>query len=470
MRGRRPLALLVGAALVALALAARSEPPPPGAAAPPPASAFESAPTTRIEGVACVGANDLARLLPATQFWRADVRKLVLRAGEHRLSLTAGDPFAVVDERTVWLGAPVVSQRGELQVPVALLDALPRDSTIARLLFEPRRGLVVKVPGGGVVRSPEVAVSDTLTRVSFPIERLEDVAVVSRARAHFRLRFAGAFVGLLPESLPPAGLVRRIAPVASAAGSAFELEVSPDAQGYRLGRAAGAVTLDLLALRRPGLEDFAPEGRPARGVRTIVLDPGHGGADPGVVVGSDVEKDLALALARLLRAELARRLSAQVVLTREDDRALTPEQRAEAANRARADLVLSLHFGAVEGTQRSGATAWCPPAGMGSREAAASPRAPVALLPWREVGERHAVQARAAAETILGAMELAGAGPGRLHERLMVPLLGVNAPSVMLECATLSAIPDRLRVEDPRGLPELAAAIADGVARWARGG
>ncbi len=468
MRARRVRPLLAIAALFALALVARSQPPtPPAVAAGPPG--LESAPTSRVEGVPYVGANDLARLLSATEFWRADVRKLVLRAGDHRVTLTVGNPFVVVDDRTSWLRAPVLSQRGEVQAPIALLDLLPRDSTIARLVFEPRRGVVVKVPATGLVRSPEVSAGDSLTRIVFPVERVADVTVVGRARGHFRLRFAGAFMGLLPESLPPASLVRGIASLASAGGSAFELGLSPGTAGYRLGRTETAVTLDLLPTWRAGLEDFAPEAGPLHGVRVIVLDPGHGGADAGMVVGKDVEKDLALSLARSLRADLTRRLGAQVVLTREDDRALDPERRAEAANHARADLVISLHFDAVPGTQRAGATAWCPPALLGSREAASSARGPIALLSWREVGERHAVQARAAAEAILGAIELAGAGPARLRERLMVPLLGVDAPSVMLDCATLTAIPDRLRLEDPHGLEALSAAIADGVARWAGG-
>ena len=450
-------------------------PVPTLAARPAPLPAFESAPVLRIGGVAHIGANDLARLLEATKFWRADVRKLVLRAGPHRVTLTTDNPFAVVDDRTVWLRAPVVSCRGELQVPVSLLDALPRDSTLARLLFEPRPGTVVRVPRGGLVRSPEVTAGDTLTRVVFPVERVTDVTVVGRARGHFRVRFAGTFVGVAPESLPPAGLVRRIAPVATAAGSVFELEVAPGAAGYRLvrGPGAGDAALGTVALEFPrpwraGLEEFALEARPSR-VRVIVLDPGHGGPDAGVTVGADVEKDLALTLARLVRAELGRRLGAQVVLTRDDDRPLTPEQRAEIANRARADLVVSLHFDAVPGTQRSGATAWCPPAGVGAREVPPSARA-LLLLPWREVALRRAVLSRAAAEAILGALDAAGAGPVRLRVRLMVPLLGVDAVGLMLDCATLSAIPDRIRVEDPRGLQELAAAIAEGVARWARGG
>jgi N-acetylmuramoyl-L-alanine amidase len=284
---------------------------------------------------------------------------------------------------------------------------------------------------------------------------------------------AGTLVGAPPESLPPASLVRRIAAVRAAAGCALELEIASGAAGYRLTRApdpGGAVVLEFPRRWRAGCEEFALEARPAHGVKVIVLDPAHGGAETGVTAGTDVEKDLALALARLVRTELARRLPARVVLTREDDRALTPDERAETANRARADLVLSLHFDAVPGTARSGATAWCPPAGPGPGEESPSPRAPLALLPWREVAQRRALLARSAAEAILGAVERAGAGPVRLRERLVVPLLGVDAPAVMLDCATLSAPSDRIRVETPRGLQDLASAIADGVARWVEGG
>lgn len=461
MRPRAGLALLV---LLALAAAA-----PPGY----PRAALETAPVRRIGGADYVGVNDLARLLEATKYWRADVRKLVLRAGAHRVTLTADLPFAVVDDRTLWLRAPVVSLRGELQAPVSLLEGLPRDSTLARLTYEPRRGAVVRVPRGGLVGSPVVSPGDSGTRVVFPVEQVGDVAVVSRARGHFRLRLAGTFAGAVPESLPRAALARSITVVPAAAGAAFELDVAPAAAGYRLSRGgtprSGTVVLDLLRRRGPGLEEFALEAPPGP-VRVIVLDPGHGGGDPGVTAEGVAEKDLTLALARLLRAELAHRLDAQVVLLRDDDRALAPEQRAEAANRARADLVLSLHFDAVPGTPRSGATAWCPPAGLGARDGPASPRAPLTLLPWRDVGARRAVPGRAAAEAVLDALERAGLGPVRLRERLMAPLLGVDAAGVMLDCATLSAPADRARVSGEPGLRALAAAIAEGVARWARGG
>jgi N-acetylmuramoyl-L-alanine amidase len=189
-----------------------------------------------------------------------------------------------------------------------------------------------------------------------------------------------------------------------------------------------------------------------------------------VVVDDVVEKHLALALARALRPELERRLHVRVLLTRDADVEMSTDGRAEAANRARADLVLSLHFDGVPGTLARGLTAYCPPATFGATVAAFAPGvpSPVEILPWRDVATRHAVRAREIAEAVMATVELRGAGPARMRETLAYPLLGVNAPGLMLECATLTSPDDLRRVRSPQGLAELAAAIAEGIESWQR--
>src|SRR5262249_57501896 len=107
--------------------------------------------------------------------------------------LGADSRWVMVDESTVRLPSPVRSLGGELQAPLDLIESLPRDSTIHRLTYDPRAGVVVVVPPGGVVGTPRVAVSEGVTRIAIPVDRPDDVAVVTRARAHFRLRFAGYF-------------------------------------------------------------------------------------------------------------------------------------------------------------------------------------------------------------------------------------------------------------------------------------
>ena len=132
-----------------------------------------------------------------------------------------------------------------------------------------------------------------------------------------------------------------------------------------------------------------------------------------------------------------------------------------------------------------GTTAYCPLATIGgtteeeagapgegraeeeaARPAAASSR--LALLSWRDVATRHAVQSRALAEAVLSAIELRGLGPTRLRERLPYTFLGVNAPGILLECGTLTSAADRQRVSSPEGLKALAATIAEGVDAYRR--
>jgi N-acetylmuramoyl-L-alanine amidase len=432
----------------------------------------EALPIRTIDGVGYIGVNDLARVLDATKFWRSDTRRLGLRVGPHTFTLTVDNPFVVLDRATIVLPAPVRSLGGEIQVPVALVAQLPSDSLVPRLFVDARRARVLVLPASGGVGSPSVTGGGE-TRLVFPADRADEAVVVERSRAHFRIRFGGYFTGELPDSLPSDGLLRGLRPIASAGGSAFELAVSPEARGFRWVQDVEArrVTLELIRDDVAGLEPFAPEGPPGpRRLRSIVIDPGHGGEDAGVVSGGAVEKDLALALARELKSELERRLTARVVLTRTADRALTGIERAEIANRARADLVVSLHLDGFGAGRARGATAYCPPATFAQHAGGADGTTAQALvlLPWRDVASRHAVESRALAEAVLSALELRGQGPTRLRERLPFNLLGVNAPGLLLECATLTSTQDRERVLQRQGLRELAVSIAEGVEAYQR--
>lgn len=85
------------------------------------------------------------------------------------------------------------------------------------------------------------------------------------------------------------------------------------------------------------------------GVRTIVLDPGHGGKDAGTVAPQGVlEKDIVLDISKRL-GELLEQSGLQVILTRPDDRSLSLAERAAFANHQKADLFVSIHLNWIEG-------------------------------------------------------------------------------------------------------------------------
>jgi N-acetylmuramoyl-L-alanine amidase len=127
--------------------------------------------------------------------------------------------------------------------------------------------------------------------------------------------------------------------------------------------------LDVEATLRPLLS--APRNPPGVKVRTVCLDPGHGGKDPGNEVGSNQEKRHTLLLAKEVRAQLER-AGFKVTLTRTTDTFIELPRRPELARRRNADLFISLHFNAAD-TARStveGAETYClTPAGASSTNA-----------------------------------------------------------------------------------------------------
>ncbi|MCP4682221.1 MAG: AMIN domain-containing protein [Desulfobacterales bacterium] len=82
-------------------------------------------------------------------------------------------------------------------------------------------------------------------------------------------------------------------------------------------------------------------------VDRIVIDPGHGGKDPGCRYSKGVnEKGIVLSMAKLLAKELRKEIGCEVYLTRSKDVFLTLERRTAIANMKKADLFISLHINA----------------------------------------------------------------------------------------------------------------------------
>ncbi len=83
-------------------------------------------------------------------------------------------------------------------------------------------------------------------------------------------------------------------------------------------------------------------------IRTVVIDPGHGGKDPGAVYGNVREKDIVLDIALKLGQYIKNTFpDVQVVYTRDKDVFVPLFKRAEIANRNKADLFISIHVNAV---------------------------------------------------------------------------------------------------------------------------
>ncbi|HEX3886748.1 MAG TPA: N-acetylmuramoyl-L-alanine amidase [Phenylobacterium sp.] len=121
----------------------------------------------------------------------------------------------------------------------------------------------------------------------------------------------------------------------------YVVDVTSQPGAVRLTGARASVATPVALRLRP---QIAPaQTLPVSLKKVIVIDPGHGGHDPGAIGAEGFEKDVNLAAALALKARLERSPRYRVVMTRDDDTYVPLDERVRIAQRAGADLFISLH-------------------------------------------------------------------------------------------------------------------------------
>lgn len=103
----------------------------------------------------------------------------------------------------------------------------------------------------------------------------------------------------------------------------------------------------------PAVEGPADSSRPL-----VVIDPGHGGFDPGAGHGNLKEKDVALRISRAIRDDLLKGGGIRVAMTRDLDRFIALTDRPEIARRLGADIFISIHADSAEVDSARGASVY----------------------------------------------------------------------------------------------------------------
>ncbi|PVA11440.1 N-acetylmuramoyl-L-alanine amidase [Pelagivirga sediminicola] len=237
----------------------------------------------------------------------------------------------------------------------------------------------------------------------------------------------------------------------------------------------------------PNPADVAPADAPRGegGPLVVVLDPGHGGIDPGADAGGTLEKDLMLGFARELKEALLRAGNTRVVMTREDDSFVSLERRVSIAHGARADLFLSLHADSLGEGMARGATIYklgadasdAASAALAERHNRADMLAGVDLsgtddvvadvlmdLARMETQPRADLMARALVVALKDAGLPVNSRP--LRSASFSVLKSPDIPSILLELGFLSNGRDLDNLTDPEWRAGMAQAIADAVGAW----
>jgi N-acetylmuramoyl-L-alanine amidase len=426
---------------------------------------------------------------------------LTLGYQKREVSLFKGKSLASVGGDLRLLSSPVVVDQGKWLVPV---DALPR--LLGPLLaikadWRPQ-GRVLLLGGASV---PRVTVSGSLTaagarvvfeaseKVPFRIQQEQGRITVAVPRdlvdaAVQQERLAGGIVEQIlfvggRENVFSITLGSRFRQM-----KAFEQEQPPrlvlDLEGAPL--APGAAAPAGPPARPASPAPTVPSDPPARadeGIRTVVIDPGHGGEDLGAQGPNGLlEKDIALAIARRLRAIMTNTLGLQVFLTRDRDAEVSLDERTAIANNYKADLFLSIHANAWRGRSASGSEVYFlsyqasdeESRRVAQSEGAALPPsssagagADLALILWDMAQAEHLEESSLLATRIQEELAAVTGSQGRgVKQAPFRVLVGAAMPAVLVEVAFISNPEEEKLLAQDAFQAKVAAALARGVGRY----
>ncbi|WP_103171423.1 N-acetylmuramoyl-L-alanine amidase [Paracoccus sp. SY] len=268
-------------------------------------------------------------------------------------------------------------------------------------------------------------------------------------------------------------------------------------------RARAALSQITVVLAPVAAQDFAPRpsataalrdlpepaelpAQPADEGFTVVLDPGHGGFDPGALAEGESEANLVLVFSLELRAALQAR-GITVEMTRSDDSFVALERRMTTARQARGDLFISLHADALPQGQAAGATVyvWNPAADDRAAEQLALRHGRDDLVAGADLtGHDDALtgvlmdfvrtdtqpRSESFARWLTSRMSLMGIG---MHERPVQRatysvLKSPDIPSVLLELGFISDHDDRANLLNPLWRGRMVQVVSDAIVGWAR--
>ncbi|MEZ4599316.1 MAG: N-acetylmuramoyl-L-alanine amidase [Syntrophotaleaceae bacterium] len=227
-----------------------------------------------------------------------------------------------------------------------------------------------------------------------------------------------------------------------------------------------------------------PAVAPGTSLRRIVVDPGHGGKDPGAIgPGGTMEKDVTLAIAKILAKKLREQFGCEVMLTRDKDVYLPLEERTAIANRVGADLFISVHANASLNRSVRGIETYYLNFSKNDKAAAVAARENGTSL--KQVGDLEMILFDLMANSKINeSSRLAAAiqkklvgNLGRHFSRIsdhgvkqgpFYVLLGATMPSVLVEAAFISNHDEEKRLKDKDFQEKAAHAIVQGVEDYAR--
>ncbi len=407
----------------------------------------------------------------------AEKLRLPTRAAGASLTVTAEDRELIVAERrnvaTVarelrLLAAPCVVEAGDWWIPAASLEPLLVPLLRTPLLYRAgERALVV-----GNVAIPRVTVAHTTSDSAVEVTISASAPVplrVSRPEGRLVVSLGERLVDVELEGGQPSGGVLEAIRL-ERGEPAIVMVTGPRFVDVRVAEAEPSRRL-ILYLRAAPSAAATPRApaptAPTPGLRTVVIDPGHGGSDVGVAgPGGVTEKEVTLRFAHLLRAALTTNLGIHVLLTREKDEDVPIDHRPGVANNFKAQLFVSLHANSRASGGWPGPQVFTQALLDDAFPPAAGPVAD--LESWALAQAAHLeAAARLAAELQPRLTQAMGQGRPAPRTAVLRALSGATMPALLVELGCLDDPGDAGRLASDAGQKAIVAALVAVISSYA---
>jgi N-acetylmuramoyl-L-alanine amidase len=391
---------------------------------------------------------------------------LTITARGQSIVLTADQNVVSVAGRLVSLPAPALRRDNRWFVPAEFLPRALSSAINTRL--DLRRAMRLLIVGD--MRVPRIVArvdaGSTNVAVTFEVTPNTEARVTAQA-GRLTVQFEADALELSVPLIPPQTFLTAITP--GDTPSTVVLSLGPRTAMHRVTTSqadagSGRLTIDLLPATTeaaptpapspaPDTRLVIPTQGPSTGLRTVVIDPGHGGEELGTQ-GSrgTLEKEITLAVARRLRTLIESRLGLKVFLTREDDRTLSLDERSAFANNHRADVFLSIHANSAVRPALKGAEVYYLTVERADEEARKKADANSTTLPalgggsraidlilWETAQARYLEQSAALAGFIEQALAArVEMSPRAVQQAPFRVLVGANMPAALVEIGYLS--------------------------------
>lgn len=195
----------------------------------------------------------------------------------------------------------------------------------------------------------------------------------------------------------------------------------------------------------------------------MVIDPGHGGSDTGVKLSKSVyEKDVTLAIAKLVRENLSGANDIDVRLTRLDDRDVSPANRKKIAGKSDADLFISLHVNAGFGLKAKGYEIYYPIADIPSAKKSSSGEILKDMTQTRRLN--NCVRFAQIVQKNMGKV-FPREGRGLINAPVLV-LQSLTAPAVLLEMGFATNLENKKKLRDKKIQQAVADALTKSIKKY----